>query len=461
MLLLYLLGATVSSAQELAGQWKGTLKMGPAGLTIIYNIQKGEEGYIATADSPMQNAKGMKVSVAVDGEEITLTILPPTDAKWTGKMVNDTILEGTFLQRGHFYPLKLTRFAGYNRPQEPKPPFPYEAEEMSFPDEKWDITLKGTFTYPKGGGKFPAVILVTGSGTQNRDEEIMGHKPFLVLADYLTRNGIAVLRYDDRGYGEKSREKRKALSASTTEDIMGDALCAYKYLLTRSEVDPKRIGIIGHSEGGTIAFMAAAREPGIAFMVSMAGGLVKGEEILIKQNYEIRLKSGTPENTVKDYTDVLRKCYDIVLNNPKEEVLKDINIIADTLFTGTQKELPIGMRNNAVAVIKQAASVPWMRYYIAYDPLEDIKKASSRPFFAFNGTKDLQVDADMNLDALARLVKQDKRHVIRKYEGFNHMFQTAKTGMVSEYESIEETIAPVVLKDITEWIKGTMGKPSK
>lgn len=327
------------------------------------------------------------------------------------------------------------------RPQAPQKPYPYHEEDLVFESMESGVNLAGTLTFSESGGSFPAVVLIRGSGPQNRNEEIMGHKPFLVLADYLTRQGIAVLRFDDRGVGGSTAGS----SGDTTENFALDVMGGISYLKTRKEIDHTKIGLIGHSEGGIIAPMVAAKSPDIAFIVMMAGTGVPGEEVLKRQGELIMRATGASEEQVKENTKAQKVMFDIIKSTTDidaakrkvQEALSDLNpIIRDTAYT------QMG-----------SAMSPWMRYFITYDPKPTLEKVKC-PVLVLNGEKDLQVSPMQNLPEIdkALIAGKNKNYKIIELSGLNHLFQTCKTGSVNEYAQIEETISPNVLELITSWI---------
>lgn len=289
-----------ASAQDISGTWHGKLTVPTGLLTIVFHINQAAQGtYVTTLDSPDQGANGIKTQATSFSDSILTIQIPVIHASYKGKLKSDKTITGTFTQ-GMPIPLNLEKGEANRpkRPQEPQPPFPYKSEEVTVRNEQDGINLAGTLTLPEKGNKFPAVVLVTGSGAQNRDEEIMGHKPFLVIADYLTRNGIAVLRCDDRGTAASQGNHATA----TNEDFATDTEAAINYLRGRKEINTKKIGIIGHSAGGIIAFIVAAKDPAIAFIVSLAGAGVRGDSLMLKQvemiskSRECRMRSGKERN---------------------------------------------------------------------------------------------------------------------------------------------------------------------
>ena len=396
--------AQVNPTSALVGSWSGQLVVGPMSLTLVLHLKQAD-GYVEVAlDSPDQGAKNLSAAkeyLSDDSIAITLDYLNVT---YTARLKNEK-LDGTFTQNGISIPLVLSRgVAERKRPQYPQPPYPYETEEVMFPNVTDYATLAGTLTWPVGYDKKQkpmVVLLVSGSGQQNRDEEVFDHKPFLVIADYLARQGIATLRYDDRDTGKSVGGEVKN---ATSEDFMRDAAAGLDYLRSRGAF--AKVGILGHSEGGLIAFMLGAQKK-TDFIVSFAGPGVQGDTLLAAQGNRILALADQPANlTVEKY-------------RQQEEVRQ----------------------------------TPWLQWFIDYDPSENIRKTSC-PVFALNGDRDCQVISSLNLEAIRRLLPPSKKKLIKEYPGLNHLFQHATTGLPSEYGQIEETISPEVLQDIAQWIKG-------
>jgi pimeloyl-ACP methyl ester carboxylesterase len=331
--------------------------------------------------------------------------------------------------------------ASTNRPQEPKKPYPYHEEEVTYKSMEPGITLAGTLTVPKSGGPFPAVVLISGSDAQNRDEELMGHKPFLVLADYLTRRGIAVLRFDDRGVGGSSGDFSSATSENFAQDVMGGV----SYLKSRKKINHTQIGLIGHSEGGVIAPMVASISSDIAFIVMMAGTGVNGEEILKLQAELLIRANGTSEELIKENTKVQEMMFDIIKTTTDKEAAKKKAREALSDIKPIIKDVALAQMDSAMT--------PWMRYFISYEPKTVLEKVKC-PVLAINGEKDLQVSPQQNLPEIEKALKAAKNKDFKTIElpGLNHLFQTCKTGSVTEYAQIEETISPTVLELISSWI---------
>ncbi len=341
--------------------------------------------------------------------------------------------------------------ATVTRPQEPRPPFPYRSEEVVFDNPAAGITLAGTLTMPSDGTGFPAVVLLTGSGAQNRDEEIFGHKPFFVLADHLTRRGVAVLRFDDRGVGGSGGDP----ATSTSADFATDAAAALDYLATRPETDPARTGLAGHSEGATIAFMVAAAHPQkVAFVVSMAGPGVVGLEVSVMQVEDIYRAQGADEAIARAAADKQRADLTWFYSLTAEHVDTSPDEVAARMVPGYDA-LPDAVKATAREQIL-ASNSPWARFFMSHDPARDLARIEC-PVLAINGSKDLQVRASVNLAAIRTALAAAGNTALTEieYPGLNHLLQTATTGHLREYGQIEETISPKVLEDIADWILKT------
>jgi hypothetical protein len=430
---------------DIDGAWMGTLDAGVMKLRIVFHITNTEDGLTATMDSPDQNAKGLPVtSVTRDGASLKLE-LKQMAGEFEGKIAQDlNTIEGTWTQRGNSFPLVLKRVKDAaelerRRPQNPVKPYPYREEEVSYANPVASITLAATLTIPPGKGPFPAVLLITGSGPQDRDEALMGHRPFLVLSDYLTRHGIAVLRADDRGVGKSGGN----FAAGTTADFATDAEAGVAYLKQRPEVDPHKIGLIGHSEGGIIAPMVAARNPSVAFIVMLAGSGVPGDQILMAQSRLIAEAGGQSpaeaEKDAKEEREVLA-----LVKNEKDSVTLQSDLRKKLAGKGTDAQVD--------AQIKELTS-PWFQFFLAYDPAGALRKVQC-PVLALNGEKDLQVPPTLNLPAIHQALQEggNKHFETDELPGLNHLFQTARTGAPSEYAEIEETMSPVALEKMAGWI---------
>jgi uncharacterized protein len=448
-------GQNIIKKQAVSGSWLGKINTGAIELRVVFNLSVvGKDSLVATLDSPDQGAKGIKLGpVTLTGETIRISAGAML-AEYNGTLKNDTLIEGTWKQAGKSLPLNLSKLKtafALKRPQEPIPPFPYSSEEVIFTNEKFKIKLAGTLTIPSGKGPFPAVIMITGSGAQNRNEELLGHKPFLVIADYLSRNGIAVLRYDDRGVGKSQGN----YAAATSADLATDAEAAFIFLKTNPEIDPKNIGLAGHSEGGLIAPIVASTNRGIAFIISLAGPGVSGEDIIVKQSADISRASGISEKDIKESAYTNRKLFKILKNEPDNRKASD-KMTAEykkilEKNNKTTEEIDQDLKKFQTS-INQLTST-WFRYFIVTNPAEFWKKVKC-PVFALNGSLDLQVAADINLGGIEKAVRSSGNTTLKtvKIQDLNHLFQHSKTGLPSEYGNIEETFSPEVLKMMADWI---------
>ena len=446
----------------LAGSWLGKISTNGIELRLIFNLKLNDkDSLIATADSPDQGAKNIPMGRVIF-EDKSLTIKAPIlIGEYNGTITGDSTIAGTWTQHGATFPVdlkKLKTLFTVNRPQEPKPPFPYTSEDLTFQNDKFNIKLAGTLTIPAGEGPFPAVIMITGSVPQNRNEEIMGHKPFLVIADYLSRNGIVVLRYDDRGIGKS----QGSFATATTADLATDAEAAFNFLKNNPKINPKSIGLIGHSEGGLIAIMVAATNHGIAFLISLAGTGVTGQQIIIRQTEDISRLSAVPSDKIKENTVIIKKRF-AILRKEKDNKKAEKKILA--LYRENLEKKKTSKENTEKAVNHLKAtfgadSYTWLRYYIMTDPADLWKKVKC-PVLALNGEKDVQVAANENLPAIQKALKSSGNKSVKalKLPGLNHLFQHCKTGLPAEYGTIEETISPEVLKIISDWVLNLKESP--
>ena len=461
-LLFVCLASLNSWGQDITGDWNGILKVQGIQLRLVFHIQKTASGYEATMDSPDQNAKGIPMTSASYENVILKIAAVNMGFEYEGSLGADGNITGTFRQMGQSFPLNLSKETVEKekpaRPQEPVKPYPYHEEEVFFENREDGITLAGTLTLPQKDGVFPAVVLISGSGAQNRDEEAMEHKPFLVMADYLTRNGIAVLRFDDRGTAASTGN----FETATSYDFSKDAEAGVKYLQTRKEINCKKIGLAGHSEGGIIAPMVAARNKDIAFIILLAGSGVRGDQILLMQQDLVIQAHGAGEEHRKQARAINTAIFNIVLQSTDNERLK--TDLADYLrqaikdIPDTEKFKEIYDNNFIAATVSRLTSL-WMQYFIRYDPAPALEKITC-PVLALNGEKDMQVPAKANLEAIkVALAKGGNRQVTTKeLPGLNHLFQECKTGWPTEYATIEQTFSPVALNEILTWIKAQIGQ---
>jgi len=447
-----------------AGAWSGLLDVGPMKIRIIFNVARQQpDGYSATIDSPDQNVMGIPVTqVRVRGEKITLSA-SSIGGVFKGTREQGTI-KGAWTQGGRKTPLDLARgaaAAAVNRPQTPKPPFPYDDETVRIenPQAK-GVTLAGTLTLPHNVRPAPAVLLISGSGPQDRDEFLLSHRPFAVLADHLARQGIAVLRCDDRGVGESTGD----FAAATTRDFASDAAAALAWLRTRPEIAANRIGLIGHSEGGLIAPIVAA-EPshGVAFMVLMAGLGVPGEEIIMLQGDLLSRAAGEPEPAIAAERKVRAEIFAVLKSEPDQEMAAQK---LKPIIRAKLEQVPPAQRGSddqldqLVQSRIDACNTAWFRFFLTYDPRPGLARVTC-PVLALNGEKDLQVDPKQNLPEIVKALKAGGNRNVTTIElpGLNHLFQSCTTGSSNEYGSIEETLNPAAMKAISDWLKRVAGEP--
>jgi len=350
---------------------------------------------------------------------------------------------------------KVYKLEEAKRPQEPKEPFPYNSEEVLFENATDNVVLAGTLTFPKEGNNFPAVVMITGSGGQNRNEELLGHKPFLVIADYLTRNGIAVLRFDDRGIAQSTGDHLTA----TSEDFAKDILAALDFLKSRNEINKTKIGLIGHSEGGIIAPLAAIQSNDVAFIIMMAGLGIPGDSILYLQGELIQRAEGTSEEEIQKSVKLQREIFSIVKNSNDDEKLEtDLKEKFYSEYATMTEEEKSKLGDPEVYLNMQIKTItsPWFKYFLRFDPVPVLEKVKC-PVLAINGEKDLQVPPKENLDAIESALKKggNNKFEVKMLPGLNHLFQTSTTGKISEYSQIEETISPVALETMLEWLMKT------
>ena len=414
--------ALFANAQE--GTWSGKLDTGGTKLTIVFHL----DGETPTMDSPDQAAMGIPIQVERTGTGSITIKIPMLGASYEGLWLIKQIV-GTFKQGGASLPLTLTPEAELKRPQNPVGPFPYAQEEVTF--SNGDATLAGTLVLPEGySRKTPVLIMVTGSGQENRDEEIYEHRPFAVIADAFARAGIATLRYDDRGVGGSTGDVLNA----TTVDFKNDALAGIKLLRERFDM----VGVIGHSEGGLIALMLAA-EKEADFIVSLAGVAVSGIDITVRQSRHALEEAGYEKTVIDTYCKAIREACEVRVHGGRMPFPDELN-------------LPDELKQNYQAVLVQIQT-PWMIKFLSLD-IRPLLGDITCPVLALNGTKDIQVDYESNLEALREGLPRSEKNRIEAIEGVNHLFQHCTTGALSEYRLIEETISPAVLDMMVQWIKG-------
>jgi len=443
------------------GSWQGTLEPPGAGkLVLMFHVRSEKGKLVASLDVPQQGGKGIPVAGTEfkSGPREVAFDIAVIAAKFRGKMAADgQSIAGTFEQSGKSLPLTLRRASAAEtaalapkRPQDPKSPFPYRAEEVTFANPKAkDVKLAGTLTIPPGEGPFPTVVFISGSGPQDRDETIFGHRPFRVIADYLARRRVASLRFDDRGVGKSTGK----LETATSADFADDVRAAVAYLKTRGAVtDPKKIGLIGHSEGGVIAPMVAADAPSdIAFVVLLAGTGVNGAEVVLSQGAAMARLSGAPESSIAREQQFQKRVFDAVRSesDPRKRREK-VDAVIRAQTEGAGKET----RQQVEAELKRAVEpilLPWFRWFLVHDPAATLAKVKC-PVLALTGEKDVQVLPAVNVPPMEAALKNNPNARVEVLPGLNHLFQTAVTGMPSEYATIEETFSKDALALIGNWI---------
>jgi pimeloyl-ACP methyl ester carboxylesterase len=431
----------------LIGNWEGKLQLPAVQLRILLQLKKSESGNLAgRMASPDQGANNIPVeSVSWRNDSLVLNV-KAIGGTYIAKISADSLeLSGHWKQGGAVWPMSLKKVAEIvlysKRLQEPQKPFPYTVEDVTYQNKAAGITIGGTLTLPQGKGPFPVALLITGSGPQNRDEEIMGHKPFLVLADHLTKQGIAVLRVDDRGVGQTSGDASTATSADNTSDVVA----GIDYLKSRADINLKKIGLIGHSEGGMIAPMVASQSRDISFIVLLAGVGLPGDKLHRRQSEDIMHQAKVSEEEINKALILNDRIY-MLLKAEKD------NPSIDDKLTALLSEMAQG---RDVSGFVKAYSSPWFRYFINFNPEPYLQKVKC-PVLALNGSKDIQVAAKENLAAIETAVKSNgnKKVTTKEIPDLNHLFQTATTGSMDEYGKIEETFSPVALKIISDWITG-------
>lgn len=426
--------------------WSGELSLGGNKLNISFNIKTlADNQQVCTMDIPEQGAKDFPVELVKNDVDSLIIAMPALQANYKGHKVSSESIKGYFTQIGYTFSLDLTpRKITLNRPQTPTPPFAYKTQEVTFHSVKNNATLSGTLTYPvnyneQNAPSTPVVLMVTGSGAQNRDEEVFDHKLFLVIADHLAKNGIASLRYDDRGFASSTGN-----IDGTTADNLTDAQAGIEYL--RSLKQFGKVGIIGHSEGGTIAFMLGAKQ-NVDFIVSLAGAAARGVDLLVGQNKAILPLQGIPQEMANDYANVLKEIFeDRIKSTP---IADSAQYVAD-LCQDMQINLPAVLMANLEQCISSGGQ--WMDYFLAYDPSVAIRQITC-PVMAVNGTLDVQVLAQDNLPVIQQHLPASEKHLIKEYDALNHLFQHCTPTTTLSYGQIEETISPEVLSDMVTWIQ--------
>lgn len=437
----------IGFGQSFQGGWAGKLSVQKEELPLLFEFRYNGQ-WEGTLQSPKQSSQKFPLStIRTKGDSIFFTV-DKLEIQFSGQLVEHrTNIHGEFQQGSFKTVLILDRINGnadltpasYKRSQRIAPPYSYDTLDVVFGNKLDNVTLAGTLTKPREAGKFPAVVLVTGSGPQDRNESMMGHEPFKVIADYLTSNGIVVLRYDDRGVGESTG----SFSNATTGDFGKDALAALNFLKSDAKVDPNKIGILGHSEGGLIAYiLAGQRAPSVNFLISLAGPSIKMDSLMMLQNMAV-MKSLGKEMTTKD-SELIRENFAIAKGD----------LPADQAFKAVMKNMESvpNSQNSTFADEIGVLITPWYRHFLKIDPIPFIKKINVPVFAAFGG-KDIQVPAMQNMESLTDNLQPNSKNELKIYPNFNHLFQNATTGSVKEYAEIGESINERILEDMVVWIK--------
>jgi len=455
------------AANKLEGtKWEGALLLQGFELKLVFKFNQDT----CLLDVPVQGVVDYPSSECkMIGDSIRVAYTGMLQAQFIGVKQADSLLVGHWLQSGKSFPLTLRGKIEHKRPQNPKLPLPYKQEEVSYFNHDKSIRIGGTLTLPEKGNKHPVAILITGSGQQDRDESIMGHKPFLVIADYLTRQGIAVLRVDDRGIGATTG--KETLKKATSYDFALDVVAGIKYLQSRGDINQQQIGLIGHSEGGLIASIIGSKRDDLAFIVSLAGVGVSGNRLMSSQIKKALIRT-LPAKSVDSIVSFDKRAMNIIIHQENDR-LAEVSISQALIGPWLQgqdaavKEY-YGMKTvdgfqtlntKPVLVRYKKMMIPWFRYFIAFQPDEYLPKVEA-PFLVLNGDKDTQVLAELNTSGFKRIFNASGKtnYKIKTYPDLNHFFQHCETGYIDEIEAIEETISEEVLNDMSTWINKQVGK---
>ena len=451
LLFAFLLCVQSSFCQDITGSWSGEIKVQGTTLPLIFNIVKNGTELTSTLDSPAQGAKGIAVTSTIFKDNELLIQAANLNLEFKGIYKTNQI-DGVFSQGGLQLPMVLTKKATpsfvINRPQEPKPPFTYTVEEVSFVNPKDNNTLAATLTTPKNKATFPIAIMITGSGSQNRNEEVFGHKPFWVIADDFANKGIGVLRIDDRGVGQSSKGSQE----DTTENFASDINTAVTFLNNKGF---DNIGLIGHSEGGLIAPMVAAKNKNVKFIIAMAAPGIPVDQLLLLQTAAVSKSQGAKNEEINSSAMFNQKVYAFIKNYSASNLKMDLKtvLIAELKKLPKEQAVPQDKIDDFVKSQLQQLSSPWFVYFLKCNP-DDYWSKITIPVLAINGTNDVQVTATENLKGIENSLRKanNKNFEIQQFDGLNHLFQDAKTGAVSEYATIEQTISPKVLDKMSTWI---------
>ena len=472
-LILTMSGKAITAQTALAGKWKGDLEISALRTAqVVMNIAKDPKGDLsATFDDPARKVIGVPCDKITLRDDSLIVSIALARALFAAKINADTTeINGFWTQGDYKAPLTLQKIIpraaneskpkkiNPRRPQTPEPPFDYVVEDLQYNNADQTIRFGATLTKPKGEARFPVALLITGSGRQDRDETMLGHKPFAVIADYLTKRGIAVLRVDDRGAGKTTGN----FAAATTADFAKDVESGIAYLKTRADIDPAKIGLIGHSEGGMIAIMLGAERKNLAFIVLLAAPGIKNIDLLERQGLDLLRSAGAPEKDVAIYQPLYKEMIKAVLG-AKDSAQADKR--ATHAFKNWQAkagpEVVLRTTNvtdaaslqKYIAATVRSANAPWYKYFVAYDPADNLRRVAC-PVLALNGSKDIQVASAENLAAIKAGLAKSPAPSFRTLElqGLNHLFQRCAKCSYSEYGQLEETFSPDALTLIGDWI---------
>ena len=452
--------ASAQNARNLEGRWKGIVRVG-SDIRLYFNFQRDSAGqWNASMDSPDQGAIGIPCSNLVMNNDSLSLDIPGAGAKYKGQWISDSAINGKWIQ-GISIVLNLKKNNDsviLNRPQTPKPPYPYTSEDLEYENQHKTLHYGATLTTPLGNGPFPAVVLITGSGAQNRDEELVGHRPFAVIADYLSRHGVVVLRVDDRGVGKSSGNFDSANSADFAKDVSNSV----DFLKTRQKVDLKKIGLIGHSEGGMIAPMVASQRKDIDFIILLAGPGEKIVDLMRDQNKAILQSQGINKDAIASFAQFYPiMVHSVIDAKDKAEARKNLKGALDDWKKSTPKShvlatTGISSDSTEQKFIGRTVEVMrgmWFSYFMKFDPAPYLEGLSCK-VLALNGEKDIQVLPDPNLQGIEESLKKSKSKIfeVHKIPGLNHLFQDCKKCTIQEYGLLEETFSPAALDMIGNWI---------
>lgn len=467
LLLVGLLFSSSTFAQvdrKIVGTWMGEIVSGSQSFRMVLHLKDDGGTLSCTLDSPDQGALGLPVKGATFANGLLKVDASNLSAAYEGKLLaGDSTVAGRWMQDGVAFPLNLSKqekAVKLNRPQEPVAPFPYTVQQLTVDNAAGGAALSATLTIPKGAGTFAAVVLLSDTGPHNRDAEVMGHKPFWVMADFLARNGIASIRFDERGVGKSTGN----FKAATTNDFASDALAAFRVLYANPKVNKKKVGLLGHGEGAVVAAMVAGAEPKAAFVTLLSGMGIVGEDILLKQARAIARASGMAESAAAEAEELNREMYSIVKTEPdNSQAITQLTDMAWTVANG-QPSLSREERSAVVDNISKSFAtllLPWYRGFLVLNPATYLAKVRV-PVLALSGAMDLEVSADENLKAIEAALREGGNATFKvlKIDDLNHLLQHCKTGLPNEYGVIEETISPDVLRLVKDWIKNEVGQPA-